>query len=80
MGGWVGLLSTHWVGSRDVLERPYTVGGRGGTPPPPQTPLLPLQCLRLTAKILLWRLRGRTVRCAKSWLFSTTGSSVSSED
>ena len=25
----------------------------------------------------LW---GRTVRCAKSWLFSTTGSSVSSED
>ena len=25
-------------------------------------------------------LRGRTVRCAKSWLFSTTGSSVSSED
>ena len=30
--------------------------------------LLPLDCL--------W---GRTVRCAKSWLFSTTGSSVSSE-
>ena len=25
-------------------------------------------------------LRGRTVRCAKSWVFSTTGSSVSSED
>ena len=25
-------------------------------------------------------LGGHTVRCAKSWLFSTTGSSVSSED
>ena len=29
---------------------------------------------------ILCALRGCTVRCAKSWLFSTTGSSVSSED
>ena len=35
----------------DVLERPYTAGG-GGSPPP----LLPFHCLRLTAKIMLWRL------------------------
>ena len=27
-----------------------------------------------------WPHRGRTARRAKSWLFSTTGSSVSSED
>ena len=45
----------------DVLERPYTVGV-GGVPPPPGPPLdpppfLPFQCLRLTAKILLRRLR-----------------------
>ena len=29
----------------------------GGVPPPPRTPLLPFQCLRLTAKVLLRRLR-----------------------
>ena len=40
-------------GGSDVLERPYTVGRREGTPPP----LIPFQCLRLTAKILLRRLR-----------------------
>ena len=47
----------------DVLERPCTVGGGGGVPPPPgppstsplDPPLLPFQCLRLTAKTLLWR-------------------------
>ena len=47
----------------DVLERPYAVGG--GVPPltphylpplgPPPPP--PFRCLRLTAKMLLWRLR-----------------------
>ena len=37
----------------DVLEHPYAVGG-GGLPLPP---LLPFQCLRLTAKFLLRRLR-----------------------
>ena len=38
-------------GGSDVLEWPYTVGGGGGTPPrPPHPPLLPFQCLRLTAK------------------------------
>ena len=41
-------------GGSDVLEGPHTVGGRG-VPPPPA--LLPFQCLRLTAKSLLWRLR-----------------------
>ena len=44
----------------DVLERPYTARGRGGyiDPPPPRTPpLLPFQCLRLTTKIVLRRLR-----------------------
>ena len=39
---------------RDVLERPYTAGGGGVHPLPP---LLPFQCSRLTAKILLRRLR-----------------------
>ena len=46
----------YWYGGvppplSDVLERPYTVGG-GGVPPPGPPPL---QCLRLTAKILLRR-------------------------
>ena len=36
----------------DVLERPYTAGGRGLPPPP----LLPFRCLRPTAKFLLRRL------------------------
>ena len=44
-----------------------------------------MQCSRLVSghatdsegKVVL---RGRTVRCAKSWLFSTTRSLVSSED
>ena len=40
----------------DVLERPYTVGG-GEVPSPGPSPLLPVQCLRLTAKNLLRRLR-----------------------
>ena len=40
---------------RNVLERPYTVGG-GGVPPPWRPPL-PFQCLRLKAKILLRCLR-----------------------
>ena len=31
--------------------------GGGNTPPPPRTPLLPFQCLGLTAKFLLRRLR-----------------------
>ena len=46
---------------REVLERPYTAGG-GGVPhldPPP--PLLPFQCLRLTANIFLRRLRCQEV-------------------
>ena len=52
-------------GDRDALERPYTVGG-GGVPPPPDPPhppldppppLLPFQCFRVTATILLRRLR-----------------------
>ena len=61
---WVGGLA--WGGS-DVLGRPYTVGAGGVAPPPPPLdapplplrppPLLPFQCLRLTAKILLRRLR-----------------------
>ena len=41
------------VQASDVSERPYSAGGGGGVPPPP----LPFQCLRLTAKILLRRLR-----------------------
>ena len=43
----------------EVLERPYTAGGGGVIPPldPPSPPLLPFQCLRLTAKILLRRLQ-----------------------
>ena len=41
------------AGASIVLGRPYTAGG-GGVPPPP---LLPFQCLRLTATILLRRLR-----------------------
>ena len=53
----------------DVLERLCTAGGGGGSPPPSlcqppppfpvptPPPLLPFQCLRLTAKILLRRLR-----------------------
>ena len=43
-------------GGSDVLQRPYTVGG-GAVPPPLDPLLLPFQFLRLTAKILLWRLR-----------------------
>ena len=43
------------AGAGDVLERPYTAGGRGDLPPGP--PPLPFQCLRLTAKTLLRRLR-----------------------
>ena len=39
----------------DVLERLYTAGGGGY--PPPGPPPLPFQYLRLTAKILLRRLR-----------------------
>ena len=39
----------------DALERPYTVAGGGYTPCP--SPPLPFRCLRLTAKILLRRLR-----------------------
>ena len=44
---------------RDALERPYTVGRVGVPPPGPHLPppLLPFPCLRLTAKILLRRLR-----------------------
>ena len=41
---------THYPAGRDVLERPYTEA-----PIPP--PFLPFQCLMLTAKILLQRLR-----------------------
>ena len=44
---------------RDVLEGPYTARrGGGSTPAPPidHPPLLPFQCLGLTAKILLRRL------------------------
>ena len=44
----------------DVLERPYTAAGGGGTPagsPCPPPPILPFQCLRLTARIFLRRLR-----------------------
>ena len=41
-------------GAREVVGWPYTVGG--APPPPPQT-LLPWKCLRLTANILLRRLR-----------------------
>ena len=44
-------------GGRDVLERPYTAGEGGVNPPPPGPPSPPLQCLRLTAKILLRRLQ-----------------------
>ena len=36
-------------------DRPYT-GGGGGVPPL-DPPLLPFQCLRVTAKMLLWYLR-----------------------
>ena len=43
----------------DVLERPYTAGGGGVPLPRPLShpPPLPFRCLRLTAKILLRRLR-----------------------
>ena len=40
----------------DVLERLYTAGG-GGVPPLDPPPLVPFQCLRLTANVLLRRLR-----------------------
>ena len=40
--------------SRDVLDRPYTAGGGGSSPTPP---LLPFQCWRRTANILLRRLQ-----------------------
>ena len=44
------------VAPRDVLQRPYTVGGP--PPPSPRLPsLLPFQCWRLTAKML------RRLRC-----------------
>ena len=55
---------------RDVLDRPYTGGEGGGTPPghpPPPPPLLPFQCLRLTAKILLRRLRCQEDTLTKFW-------------
>ena len=52
---------------QDVLEQPYIVGG-GGYPPPPRTPLLPFQCLRLTAKILL-----RHLRCQEDSSFKIFG-------
>ena len=66
-GGWeAGRVRLRWgaghcsVGkmpySSDVLERPYTVGGVG-VPLAGPPPLLRFQFLRLTAKILLWRLR-----------------------
>ena len=55
---WATCVGRTWfsrgVGGRDVLERPYTVGEGGGVPPPlDPPPLLPFQCLRLTAQILL---------------------------
>ena len=50
----------------DVLERLYTAGGGGVTPPPPS--LLLFQCWRLTAKILLRRLR-----CQEDLSFKTLG-------
>ena len=49
-------IQTRERGGSDVVERPYTAGGGGGYPPP-GPPSLPFQCLRLTAKILLRRLR-----------------------
>ena len=52
----------------DVLERPYTVGGGGGTPPP-----LPFQCSRLTAKILLWRLRRQEDLSVKTFGLPSAG-------
>ena len=53
--------------STDVLERPYTAGG-GEDPPPPPPRLLLFQCLRLTAKIWLRRLR-----CQEDLRFKTFG-------
>ena len=56
------LVKVGGRGCSDVLERPCPVGGGGGHhPPPPRPPwtppLLPFQCLRLTAKNLRRRLR-----------------------
>ena len=58
-GVYTGLhLCRSGVAPSDVLERPCTAGG-GRVPAPldPPPPLLPVQCLRLTATILLRRLR-----------------------
>ena len=47
----------HKAPGSDVLERPNAAGKGGGGTPWTRPPLLPFQCLRLTAKVLLRRLR-----------------------
>ena len=60
------LWLAHMIMDKEVVLPPGVVfrtapqeGGGGGCPPwtPPPPPLLPFQCLRLTAKMLLRRLR-----------------------
>ena len=67
-----------------LLQCSNKVGRVVRSPPPPTCssahPRSHTRSRRLHAPPALRPHRGRTVRCAKSWLFSTTGSSVSSED
>ena len=73
------MRSVHGPVSRQRIQQHTALSAVLSNGPPPGDQRFPafappfLTCVVTT----LW---GCTVRCAESWLFSTTGSSVSSED